>query len=223
MDNHKLSSGVQELIDRLRDKGIAEGQKQADSIISEAREQAAQIIEKAKKEAGDIMSEAQREAEKYRKNAEEALEIAARDTVLDLKNNLTSRFSRRVSEMVGSTLDNEEFLQKVILEVAGKIRENIDDKEKLEILLPADVIGLEELRRNPEKVKKGSLGKFVLSAAEDMFREGVAIQQGGQKKGIRIVMVDSKLQIDINERIVTEIMLQHLLPRFRALLEGSIQ
>ena len=223
MDEQKLSSGVQELIDRLRQDGIDQGQEEADRIVKEARNQAREIVDKARQEADEIKSQAKKEAEEFRKNAEEAMEIAARDTVLELKGNLTSRFSRRVSEMVGESMKDEELLQKVILEIAGKVRDRIDEDEKVKVLLPADIIGLEELRRNPEKVKEGSLGQFVLSASEDMFRDGVTIRQGTQKKGIRIELVDRKLQIDIDEKVVADILMQHLLPRFRALLEGSIQ
>lgn len=223
MDGHKLSSGVQELIDRLREEGVAEGRSQADKLVSDAREEAGRIVAKARQEADGFIEEARKQTEEYRKNAEEALEIAARDTVLELKSNLTSRFSRRVAEMVSDKMTDEELLQKVILEIAGKIREQINEDEQMEVLLPADIIGLDELRRHPEKVKEGSLGQFVLSVAEDMFRDGVTIKQGAQKKGIQIRLVDRKLQIDINETVISEILMKHLLPRFRALLEGSIQ
>lgn len=223
MAEQKLSSGVQELIDRLRQDGIAEGRDEADRIVREAENKARRTLEKAGKEADEIKSQAGKEAEAYRRNAEEAMEIAARDTVLELKSNLTSRFNRRVSEMIGDTMKDEEFLQKVILEIAGKVRDQIGDDEKVEVLLPADVVGLDELRRHPEKVREGSLGQFVLSAAKDMFRDGVTIKQGAQRKGIRIELVDRQLQIDIDEKAVAEIMMRHLLPRFRALLEGSIQ
>jgi len=223
MDGQKLSSGVQELIDRLREEGVAEGRNQAEKRIADAKKQARQIMEKAGRDADEILLQARQEAAKYRKNAQEAMEIAARDTVLVLKSALTSRFSRRVSEMVGATVSDEAFLRKVILEIAAKVRDQIKDDEKLEVLLPADIIGLEELRRHPEKAKEGSLGQFVLSAAEEMFRDGVTIQEGPQRKGIQIKLVDRKLVIDINEKVISEILMQHLLPRFRALLEGSIQ
>ena len=223
MDDQKLSSGVQQLIDRLREEGISEGRNQADKLLEDARNQARQIINRARDEAEGILVQAREEAEQYRNNAREAMEIAARDTVLELKSNLTSRFNRRVSEMVGITINDQEFLQKVILEIAGRVREQIEEGERVEILLPADIIGLEELRRHPEKVKEGSLGQFVLSGAGQMFREGVTIRGGTHKKGIQIRLVDQKLQIDISEQVIAEILMQHLVPRFRALLEGSIQ
>ncbi|PLX49817.1 MAG: hypothetical protein C0613_06490 [Desulfobulbaceae bacterium] len=223
MDQQKLSSGVQELIDRLREEGIGEGRSRAEEVLNEARQEADDIVAKARDEAARIIGKARSEAQRFQQNAEEALAMAGRDTVLELKAELTNRFSRRVAEMIGTSLNDETFLQRVILEIAGKVRHQVGDREKLEILLPEDVIGLDELRRHPEKVKEGSLGQFALSAAEEMFREGVTITAGPQKRGILIKLVDEELQIDINEKVVGEILLKHLLPRFRALLEGSIQ
>lgn len=223
MDSHKQSSGVQGLIERLRQEGIADGQNRANELVKEAGERASRIVATAEQEAEAIRAKAKAEAEQYRKNAEDSMAIAARDTVLELKNSLTSRFSRRVTEMVGDTLKDEEFLRKVILEIASKVRAEINDDEQLELLLPADVVGLDELRRNPEKVKQGSLGEFVLSTAREMFRDGVTIKQGTHQQGIQINLVKQKLRIDINEQVVAEILMRHLLPRFRALLEGSIK
>ena len=41
----KQSSGVQELIDRLRDEGVSAGQSEADTLVTEARKQAMSILE----------------------------------------------------------------------------------------------------------------------------------------------------------------------------------
>ena len=43
-DAEKVSSGVQELINRLRDGGVKAGQEKADQVLREAREQAANIV-----------------------------------------------------------------------------------------------------------------------------------------------------------------------------------
>lgn len=223
MDQQKLSSGVQELIDRLREEGIGAGRSQAEELLSEARQEADAIVATARAEAARIIAKGRGEARRFQQQAEEALALAGRDTVLELKADLTSRFSRRLAEMIGTTLDDGAFLHKVVLEIAGTVRSQVGEGERLEILLPADIVGLDELRRHPEKVREGALGGFVLTAAEEMFRAGVTIHAGPQKRGIRIKLVDRDLQVDIDEKVIGEILLRHLLPRFRALLEGSIQ
>jgi len=223
MKEQILSSGVQELIDRLRQDGIAEGKSAADKLVEDAQKKAKTIQEDAENRARETVNAAREEAERYRKTGREALALAARDTVLELKSALTSQFSRRVSEMVTETLADQEFLKKVILEVAGKERRGMDAARQIEILLPHDIVGLEELRRHPEKVKEGSLGQFVLGSAGDLFREGVSFARGEHKFGIVIRLVDNDLRIELTEETITGLLLDHLLPRFRAMLEGSIQ
>jgi len=223
MKEQILSSGVQGLIDRLRQDGIAEGKSAADKLVEDAERQAKTIIEEAQEHARETVDAAREEAERYRKNGREALSLAARDTVLELKSALTSQFSRRVSEMVTNTLADQDFLKKVILELAGKTRQRTDAAREIEILLPNDIVGLEELRRHPEKVKEGSLGQFVLGAAGDLFRKGVSFARGEHKFGIVIRLVDDDLRIELTEETITGLLLDHLLPRFRAMLEGSIQ
>ena len=223
MAEKKLSSGVQDLINRLRDDGIAQGKEAADQIIAEAHKTAKSVIDQAHREAEEIVVKAQREAEKFSKSAGDAVQLAARDTMLDLKSVLVRQFSERVSDFVSEALVDEDFLQRVILELAGKVRDKSGDRE-LEILLPEDVVGLDELRRHPEKVKEGSLGQFVLYLAKDLLREGVVIKNGtAGKSGLVIRLIKDDVQIDFTDEVIGELLLEHLLPRFRALLEGSIQ
>ena len=223
MNEQTISSGVQDLIERLRQEGISEGKNEAKKLIDKAHHQAKEIVDAAENRAREAVEKAQQEADHYKKAAREALSLAARDTILDLKSSLTSQFSRRVSEMVTDTLIDKDFLQRVILELVGKVREKIDPAKKVEILLPRDIIGLEELRRHPEKVKEGSLGHFVLATSGELFRKGVSFGSGEQQWGLIIRLVEDDLRIELTEEMITAMLLEHLLPRFRALLEGSIQ
>ena len=50
-DIPQQSSGVQELIQQLRNQGVDAGKKEAESIVEEAHRRAAQIVAKAKAEA----------------------------------------------------------------------------------------------------------------------------------------------------------------------------
>ena len=45
------SSGVQQLIDRLHQQGVARGQAESDTLLAAAREQAADILDRAERDA----------------------------------------------------------------------------------------------------------------------------------------------------------------------------
>jgi V/A-type H+-transporting ATPase subunit E len=220
------SSGVEALIDRLRDEGVADGRRQADELIVEARHDAEGIVAEAKHEAEGILRQARLEAEMVRNAGEEALRTAMRDTVLIMKGHLSTRFSEEVRRLVAAEMAQEPFLERLILEVAARARRDagLDEAELVEILLPEDVVGLEELRRHPEKLREGSLSHFVLSVASGLLRDGVELRSSDRLEGgIRVSLQAGEIQVDLTPDKVAEVLLEHLHPRFRAILEGTVK
>jgi len=59
-----MESQLQNLIEKIRSDGIAEGQKQSQEIQGKAQEQAKQILRQAKEEAFRIINEASDEAKR---------------------------------------------------------------------------------------------------------------------------------------------------------------
>ena len=49
------ATGVQDLINRLRDDGVRAGQEKADQVLRDARKQAAEIVSQAKSEAEEML------------------------------------------------------------------------------------------------------------------------------------------------------------------------
>lgn len=220
MASEQQSSGVHELIQRLREEGIAEGQSQAQAILAEARRRAADILDEARDQAEEIRRQARAEADRTRAAGEEAVRLAVRDAILTLKSEITEQFAVRLRGLVAHALTDEGFLRRLILEVA---RRATPEEGRRQVLLPEEVVGLEELRRKPEEVKEGTLSHFVLSLAGEMLREGVTFGSAPQRPGVRVQLVEGDVQIDLTDRAIADLLLRHLLPRFRALMEGVVQ
>jgi V/A-type H+/Na+-transporting ATPase subunit E len=220
------SSGVEALIDRLRDEGVAAGRAAAEEIEANARKHAAQIVQEAEARAAQLLDNARKETGMLRKGGEEALHIAMRDTVLHLKGELTERFNAEVRRLIAVAMDQQDFLQQLILEVAGRAREQagVDDGQPVKVLLPRALVGLEELRRKPLELREGSLSHFVLSVAGNVLAEGVTFGVADDEtRGIQLYLEDKNVQIDITDEAVAALLLQHLQPRFRAILEGTVK
>jgi V/A-type H+-transporting ATPase subunit E len=213
------SAGVEILIARLRDEGIAQGRIQAQSLVAEAKQQATDIVAAAKREAEGVAVKAKEEAGKLKAAGEDAIRLAMRDTMLSLEGDLINLFRNKLEELVKGVLDDTAFLQRLILEVAGKAAPST---ERAELLLPAEIVSLEDLERKPEEAKPGTLAHFVLSLGGGMLREGVSFGVAdGLQAGIRIKLADENVQIDLTESAVSQLLLRHMLPRFRALLRGA--
>ena len=142
--------------------------------------------------------------------------------MLRLKSELVERFADRVRRLVTRELNDDEFLNQLILEVGGRVAPSAEQRAK--VLLPNNVVGLEQLRRDPEEVKEGNLSHFVATVTKDMLREGIEIgTREDSSAGIRIQLQEEDLEIDLTDRAVANLLLRHLNPRFRAIMEGIIQ
>ncbi|HAU29862.1 MAG TPA: hypothetical protein DCW68_07135 [Rhodospirillaceae bacterium] len=217
------ASGVQELIDRLRDQGAASGRAEAERIIHEAREQAHEILKRAKEDAHAIVTEAEGEAQRNETAGEEALKLAVRDSFLHMKEQVTVQFRSIVGRLVSLQMKDPEFLRRLILEVARKSAEEQTQGRPFEVLLPKDVVGLDDLRQNPEEIREGGLSHLVAQISADMLREGIEVRVGdGNQPGIMLKLKDEDLVIDLTDQAIASYLQAHLLPRFRALLDGIV-
>ncbi len=225
-DEAMISSGVDQLIQRLRDDGVAAGRSEAAQLIAEAREKAGKILAEAEQQAQDTVASARQEAEKIRRGGEDALNIAMRDIVLKLKAQLSDVVGERVRRLIATELQQEAFLQSLILEIAGKVRKEnrLDECEGLTVLLPRDLIGIEELRHHPLELEEGSLSHFIINVAADVLREGVTFAPSADgRNGLLITLNDRDVQIDFTDERISSLLLEHLQPRFRAILEGMVR
>ncbi len=220
-----LSSGIDALIQRLKQEGADEGHAEAKKLIADAEARARELLAQAEAKAKHRTDDATEEADRLKRAGEEALKVAMRDAVLELKEDLSGRFAQQVQGVVAKLSTDEELLKRMILAVASRSREEagIDNVKQLEIILPRTVVGLGDLRRNPRELREGPLSQFALASAADMLRAGVSYTRSSDDAGgIRVVLKDAQVLVDLTDAAVAAVILRHLQPRFRALLEGVV-
>jgi V/A-type H+-transporting ATPase subunit E len=213
------ASGVQELIDRIRSEGVAKGRQECDELVAAARQESMRVLDDAKREAEQIRSAARTEAEHLRKNAEDALRLAARDAVLALNEALRADFVAKVRRLVSHTMRDRSFLERLILEVARRAMPD-DAGKSVELLLPNDVVTYEELKKSPQDLAENSLARFVLELSAEVLREGLTfVPSEDDRPGLRIQLKDEEVEIDLTDEAVADLLMEHLSPRFRALMD----
>ena len=220
-----VSSGIDALIQRLKQEGADEGRIEAQKLIADAAARARELLAQAEATAKRRTDEAAQETERLKRAGAEALKVAMRDAILELKEGMSSRFAQQVQGAVAKLSTDEEVLKCMILAVASRARSeaDIDTVRQLEIILPRTVLGLDELRSNPQELREGALSRFALASAADMLRAGVSLRGSSDDAGgIRVVLKDTGLVVDLSDAAVAGVILRHLQPRFRALLEGVV-
>lgn len=225
-DSEQVSQGVDELISKLRQEGVDAGAAEAEKMLKAARDKAKAIQREAESKSKQKISEAQKKADALLQGGQEALKTAMRDMVLTLKTELTDVFGTDVRRLVERELSNPELLKTLILEIAGKLSRdaNIDKDSNLEFILPEDALDLTDLQNSPEHLENSPLTEFVFGLTRDMLIEGVSFTTSRDVKGgMNVKLEDRDLILDFTEQAVASMLLEHLQPRFRAILEGVVR
>ncbi len=220
------SSGVEALIERLRNEGVVAGQEKAEDIVSNAQKRAEWIIEEAELEAKELLDQARKQADDIKTAGQDALQLAARDAFIKLRDTLLGSFSHEVMRVVGEQMADKSFTEQLILALAGTVREKsgLDESKEIVISLPEDVMGIDELRKNPEELKQGNLSHYTASLAANLLREGVRLEITDEiEAGLLVRLVDDAMEIDFSDKAVAGLLLEHIQPRFRALLQGIVK
>ncbi len=204
VNEKKITTGVQELITRLKDNGVKAGQDEAQRMIKEAQEKALNIVAQARSEAQELLESTRAEIEVEKSAAIESLKIAIRDTELMLESKLKVHFADHVKHLVSRELEDKELLKQLILKIAGSSCSGITEEKGLDLL-----------------VSKEKLDPLVLEISGTVLRKGIEIKQSETNKaGIFIRMKGEDLEIDLSDNAISEILLKYLLPRYRAILTG---
>jgi len=201
----KISSGVQQLIDRLHNEGVAAGKEEGEQLVEEARREAARIVADARKDAEEHHTQAHSDIEREKEAAKAALRMAARDTVLKMRSEIAARFEAQVRRLVTEELQDREFLRRLILEVAGKSMSEVAPGQEMEILV-SDKPGVEQM---------------VREISAEMLREGIEIKPAGEEQiGIRARLTGEDVEIEMTDKVIFDALVRHLLPRFRYIVQG---
>jgi len=219
----QVSSGVMELIARLRDDGVKAGRKKADQVLQEAREEAERIVAEAEAEAEEILTRAKVQIERDRQAGMGSLRMAIRDTELKMEAELKADFAAHVRRLVSIEMGDREFIRKCILAVSGMATGHmVCEGQPVEVLLPKDLFETDELGSRLTPEGKEQMHHLVLGISADMLREGVELKPSDTlKRGIRIRLTGEDLEIDLSDQALSDLLLQNLLPRYQAIVRGE--
>lgn len=210
--------GVQDLIDKLKAEGVAEGRQQADALLSEAKREAAAIIDRARAEADEMLRDAQRESERTQTNGRRALALASRDASLQLKEQLQHRFRGWIGGLAHQQLDDPDFLGKLITEM-GKTAIATDGEAEGTQPSGSETGGIEFLIPEATEAK---VRAFVEGQAAELFREGVQLSADRSgKQGFRVRLAGGQSELDLTPEAVTAALMRFLAPKFRQVIESA--
>ena len=210
------SSGVKELVERIRDEGVQSARNEAARILGEARSQAARIVADAEARASKMKKEAEETIERERGAAIGALQLAARDTGLQLRSTVLAAFEEHVRHLVTDVTTDRSVLRDMILVLAGRAAKDLIKERDAVILVP------ERLADDAPPELEKFLRRTTVALSADVLRNGIELIPSNQVHGgARVRLVGEELEIDLSDEALSEMMMRLLLPRYRALLSDA--
>ena len=192
-----MEADLKNLIDKIKQDGVAQAEADASKIVNDARAQADDIIKQAEKEGQDIVFNAKKEADNFKKASDTALKQAARDALLALRVRVSEFFARVVKDKVAEELNPEVLKDLIVKTVEHFIQAGV---EEIEIVLS-------------EKDKK-ALEKTLFATLRKEARERVLLQEKqGVKSGFRIGAKDTGSYLDFTDQAIADGFRRYLNPK----------
>lgn len=99
-----MKAKLDDLIEKIRQEGVEDGERTSADIVEKARQEAAAIVARARQEAEKATGDAKAQAARFQENAERAMQQAARDVELLLKERISDLFGRAFRHQVSAAL-----------------------------------------------------------------------------------------------------------------------
>ncbi len=204
-----MAHTLQSFVETLRADGVEAGRQAAEKIHDEAQRQAEQMIREAETEARQIVEEAEKQAEMTLERTRTDLELAARDTVARLRDVLSQAINRLLKQAASKTLDNSDFLQELISEVASAYAKS-------------DAMGKHTIELNVPKAMERKLVDWAIASCrhkEDRQRLSVELHSALSTAGFEYKAAGGT--VEVTPESVVQVLSQIVTPKLQQLVASS--
>ncbi len=165
-----MQKKLQELTEKIYQEGVDKANQEAEKIISDAKAEAKKMLDQAKKEAESKIEKAEKDSEDLKKNAMNELQLAARQAISDLKQEVTGLIQAKVIKPETQQAFKEaEFTKEIIQTLVKNWDPNSDEAVDLKVLLP-------------EKKQK-EFESYFKDKAKDLLNKGLEVDFNEKVKG----------------------------------------
>lgn len=200
-----MEMDLKSIIEKIKEEGVGEAEKQAEGIVSQAEGKAGEIAKAALKEKETLEKQGKDAAEKLRKSAEEAINQAARDVILSLKEKIIEIFNDILEEKVGEAM-TPEAMSVMISGLLSKTGEKND--------VPMEALVSEKDKDGLEKLLTGQL--------KDRIKTGITVKVSPNiENGFRIGEKGKNNYYDLSDEAISEAFKTFLNPRIAKLLDAG--
>lgn len=202
-----MAEELQALLDRINKEGVQKAEEERDKLISEARQEADKIVSDANEKAEQIIADARKEEKLLEEKGRQALQQAARDTVLSLRSRLKDIMNEVVQQSIGEGVNSEqlaEFIREIITTYAE------DQGGEFEVQVPTD--------------KKEGVEKYLFGQLTEELKKRVNIAPVEDiSGGFKISVEDENVEYDFSDEALAEVLCTFLNPRLVEIVKSEFK
>lgn len=215
-----VSKGVQELIDEIREKGVCAGKDEGARIVADAESRAEWILQQANEQAERVRQQAEQDALFIRESGKEALQLAMRDVLLRLRDEISVHLAHELGSILRNRVRQEDGLLALLKGVAARL---VGESVPEMLLIPDSVVGVDAIRGNPKALTEGALPELLAAVLGPLMEQGVTVLAvSGLDGGCTLQYQDGLVSVELTDKVLAAALMSHLQPRFRAILEGVV-
>ena len=190
-----MTEQLQALIERIHQEGVGKAEADGEQILAKARAKAATLVREAEEQAAELRRQAEAEATAAEARGHVALEQAARDLLIRVKQSLEELLSR----VVGRSVD-EALSPKVVSQMLVKLAERYTgDGRTIEALVSPD--------------DQEEIIEYFKSRYQDHLGSGVEIKVDEElQKGFRVSFHQQHVYHDFSSEAIAEALTDFLQP-----------
>ncbi|MFZ2170521.1 MAG: hypothetical protein WAW61_12900, partial [Methylococcaceae bacterium] len=116
-----------------------------------------------------------------------------------------------------SATRDEQFIKSIVLVLAGHVEKELIRDKEIQILISESILMGQLNGKLQDRTKQ-----TILALSSEMLREGVELVASSDiEGGASVRLVKDKLEIDLSDKAISKLLYQRILPRFKAIFEGS--
>ena len=197
---------LQELIEQIKNDGVAVAEAEAKAIVEAAKNDAEKIIKDAQTQADKILASAKAETDRITKSSEDAIRQAGRNLLISFRESVTRELKTIIGENVAAVYSSEMLAQLIMCVVENWA--NKPDAEDIAVIL------------NAEDLKK--VEESLFAALKEKMLSGVTLKTNDNfDGGFRIAVNDGGAYYDYSAEAVVDMLSNYLNPKVTELLKEA--
>lgn len=206
-----MADTIETFVAKLQQEGVQVGKDAAEKLQAEAQIQSEKIIADAETKAKQIIANAKGEGENILARSKTELQLAARDTIAQLRQTLTDSLNAIIAEGTKSTLSDVDFLGKTLHQIVLLYaKANTEQKLHIDINVPP------EIQNDLKTWALNELGKETVAELRPSMDLRGKLQQVGFE-----YTVQEQGTVEITQDSVVETLARLITPTLREILKKA--